>query len=86
MTLTPFRGRCHTCGHDHDAEGQTLHDILTTVEPSARIEADRAAMQMALEALTLAGEKMPLDEPWTDRDAIIKARIAAIAALRERLK
>lgn len=28
MSLTPFRGRCHTCGHDHDAEDNRLRDVL----------------------------------------------------------
>lgn len=28
MTMLPFRGRCHTCGHDHDAEDQRLRDVL----------------------------------------------------------
>lgn len=35
MTLTPFRGRCHTCGHDHDAEGQRLRDVLDICTASA---------------------------------------------------
>jgi hypothetical protein len=28
MTMTPFRGRCHTCGHDHDAEDVRLRDLM----------------------------------------------------------
>ena len=28
MTLVPFCGRCHTCGHDHDAEAQHWRDVL----------------------------------------------------------
>jgi hypothetical protein len=28
VTLAPFRGRCHTCGHDHDAETQHWRDVL----------------------------------------------------------
>jgi hypothetical protein len=26
--MLPFRGRCHTCGHDHDAEDTRLRDLL----------------------------------------------------------
>lgn len=33
MTLIPFRGRCHTCGHDHDAEDQRLRDLLAICAP-----------------------------------------------------
>jgi hypothetical protein len=28
MTLIAFRGRCHTCGHDHEAEIQHWRDVL----------------------------------------------------------
>lgn len=28
MTMLPFRGRCHTCGYDHDAETQHWRDVL----------------------------------------------------------
>ena len=28
MTMLPFRGRCHTCGHDHDSETQHWRDVL----------------------------------------------------------
>lgn len=37
MTLTPFRGRCHTCGHDHDAEDTRLRDVLDIVAQAPRI-------------------------------------------------
>ena len=26
--MRPFTGRCHTCGHDHDAELQHWRDVL----------------------------------------------------------
>lgn len=32
MTMLPPRGRCHTCGHDHDAEDTRLRDILDTMK------------------------------------------------------
>jgi hypothetical protein len=28
MTMLPFKGRCHTCGHDHDEEDVRLRDLL----------------------------------------------------------
>ena len=28
MTMRPFSGRCHTCGHDYDAETQHWRDVL----------------------------------------------------------
>jgi hypothetical protein len=28
MTMRPFQGKCHTCGHDHDAELQHWRDVL----------------------------------------------------------
>jgi len=28
MTMLPFRGRCHTCGHDHDRENERWRDVL----------------------------------------------------------
>lgn len=28
MSMRPFQGRCHTCGHDHDSEAVTLRDVM----------------------------------------------------------
>lgn len=43
MTMLPFRGRCHTCGHDHDAEDQRLRDLLDICK-----QADREAARQPL--------------------------------------
>lgn len=32
MTMQPFKGRCHTCGHDHDAETLHWRDVLDLKE------------------------------------------------------
>lgn len=32
--MLPFRGRCHTCGHDHDAEDTRLRDLLDICQRS----------------------------------------------------
>jgi hypothetical protein len=39
MTLTPFRGRCHTCGHDHDAEDVRLRDLMAICDQARVHEA-----------------------------------------------
>ena len=36
MTLTPFRGLCHTCWHDHDAEAQLVRDGLDIRQQATR--------------------------------------------------
>lgn len=32
MSMHAFKGRCHTCGHDHDAETQRWRDVLDLAE------------------------------------------------------
>ncbi len=34
MTMLPFKGRCHTCGHDHDHEAETIRDVLDIIKQS----------------------------------------------------
>lgn len=36
MTLTAFRGRCHTCGHDHDADDERLRDLMRICDAAER--------------------------------------------------
>ena len=51
MSLHAFRGRCHTCGHDHDRADESLRDVLDIVKQTratgteARVCEDIAARQ-----------------------------------------
>lgn len=37
MSIKPFTGRCHTCGHDHDAEETLLRDVLDICKPAPAV-------------------------------------------------
>lgn len=54
MTLTPFKGRCHTCGHDHDAEDERLRDLMSISDAGLR---ERDRHQREVEALRADAER-----------------------------
>lgn len=57
MTMTPFRGRCHTCGHDHDAEIQHWRDVLDLATRADGMPA--SASERYLRRLLAARAEMP---------------------------
>lgn len=81
MTLTPFRGRCHTCGHDHDAEETLARDVIElTRQADAERRREAAAVPTSaavppddvLEALDLSPEQFR-----TEGGAINRAKLRA---------
>lgn len=83
MSLTPFRGRCHTCGHDHDAEDERLRDLMSICDDAKRraiaTEADATVAQLraALEPFTQFNS--------SDEFITAKLRTADITRAREAL-
>lgn len=49
MSMRPFQGRCHTCGHDHDSEAVTLRDVM---------DIGRAAQEQQVAELRAAVERV----------------------------
>ena len=46
MTMLPFHGRCHTCGHDHDAEAAHWRDVLELAQRSDGMPASANERQL----------------------------------------
>ncbi len=46
MTLAPFKGRCHTCGHDHDADAEQFAQLMHDMREPERAELRRLAAEV----------------------------------------
>lgn len=57
MSMMAFKGRCHTCGHDHDAEAQHWRDVLGLATRADGMPA--SADERALRRLLAARVAMP---------------------------
>jgi hypothetical protein len=66
MTLTPFRGRCHTCGHDHDAEETLARDVIElTRQADAERRREAAAVPVeVVQALNAARVALHAHDEW----------------------
>jgi hypothetical protein len=72
MTLTPFGGRCHTCGHDHDAEDARLRDLMA-IGDQARVQfaGEEPAQISAPLTLERIREVLELGEPAREGGALV---------------
>jgi hypothetical protein len=75
MTLTPFRGRCHTCGHDHDAEETLVRDVIELArQADAERRREAAAVPTSavvpVEVVTLNDAAFALRMALRDMEAI----------------
>ena len=64
MNMRPFTGRCHTCGHDHDADVTTLRDVLDITDKAR--DAEIAALRAEIHLLRILEKSLPVCQKEND--------------------
>ena len=59
MTMMPFKGRCHTCGHDHDSDEEMFAGLRELMKPERDATIESQAAQIA--ALTAERDALRAD-------------------------
>lgn len=47
MTMMPFKGRCHTCGHDHDSDEEMFAGLRELMKPERDATIESQAAEIA---------------------------------------
>ena len=87
MSMRPFTGRCHTCGHDHDAEVAHWRDVLeiarkTEAAPQGPLLSEAQQVEIARLASDWCGWVMACDREGFSCDRKEAARDALLSHLR----